>query len=55
MPEIGAYEAKTHLPKLLARVQSGQRRAVCHHPSRNARSGTGSCLTAIQWQLWIKK
>ena len=25
MPEIGAYEAKTHLPKLLDRIQKGER------------------------------
>ena len=25
MAEVGAFEAKTHLPKLLARVQNGER------------------------------
>ncbi|MCY4626640.1 MAG: type II toxin-antitoxin system prevent-host-death family antitoxin [Acidobacteria bacterium] len=29
--EIGAYEAKTHLPKLLARVQQGQRFVITRH------------------------
>ena len=29
MPEIGAFEAKTHLSQLLRRVQGG--RAVHHH------------------------
>lgn len=29
--EIGAYEAKTHLPKLLARVQQGQCFVITRH------------------------
>lgn len=29
--EIGAYEAKTHLPKLLERVQSGERFVITKH------------------------
>lgn len=29
--EIGAYEAKTHLPKLLAKVQQGQRFVITRH------------------------
>jgi len=31
MPEIGAYEAKTHLPKLLERVQKGERFVITRH------------------------
>ena len=31
MPEIGAYEAKTHLPKLLERVQQGERFIITKH------------------------
>jgi prevent-host-death family protein len=31
MSEIGAYEAKTHLPKLLERVQKGERFVITKH------------------------
>ncbi len=31
MPEIGAYEAKTHLPRLLGRVQKGERFIITKH------------------------
>lgn len=31
MSEIGAYEAKTHLPKLLERVQKGERFVITRH------------------------
>ena len=31
MSEIGAYEAKTHLPRLLARVQKGERFVITRH------------------------
>ena len=31
MPEIGAYDAKTHLPKLLERVQRGERFVITKH------------------------
>ena len=31
MKEIGAYEAKTHLPKLLERVQRGERFVITKH------------------------
>lgn len=31
MAEIGAYEAKTHLPKLLERVQRGERFVITKH------------------------
>ena len=31
MPEVGAYEAKTHLPKLLERVQNGERFIITKH------------------------
>jgi len=31
MSEIGAYEAKTHLPKLLERVQKGERFIITRH------------------------
>ncbi len=31
MSEIGVFEAKTHLPKLLQRVQSGERFIITRH------------------------
>jgi prevent-host-death family protein len=31
MAEIGAYEAKTHLPRLLERVQRGERFVITKH------------------------
>ena len=31
MPRVGAYEAKTHLPSLLARVQRGERFVITKH------------------------
>ncbi|GJL69829.1 MAG: hypothetical protein NPIRA06_24640 [Nitrospirales bacterium] len=31
MPEIGAYEAKTHLPKLLERIKKGERFTITKH------------------------
>ena len=31
MTEIGAYEAKTHLPQLLERVQRGERFVITRH------------------------
>lgn len=31
MPEIGAYEAKTHLPELLERIQKGERFTITKH------------------------
>ncbi len=31
MIKVGAYEAKTHLPKLLARVQKGERVTITKH------------------------
>ena len=31
MPEIGASEAKTHLPQLLRRVQAGERFIITKH------------------------
>ena len=31
METIGAYEAKTHLPKLLERVQKGERITITKH------------------------
>ena len=31
MSEIGAYQAKTHLPKLLERVQKGERFVITKH------------------------
>jgi prevent-host-death family protein len=31
MVEIGAYEAKTHLPRLLERVQKGERFVITKH------------------------
>lgn len=31
MREIGAYEAKTHLPKFLERVQNGERFVITKH------------------------
>ena len=31
MSEVGAYEAKTHLPKLLERVEKGERFTITKH------------------------
>jgi prevent-host-death family protein len=31
MSEIGAYQAKTHLPKLLERVEKGERFVITRH------------------------
>ncbi|MGH8502457.1 MAG: type II toxin-antitoxin system Phd/YefM family antitoxin [Gammaproteobacteria bacterium] len=31
MPEVGAYEAKTHLPSLLERVEKGERFIITKH------------------------
>ena len=31
MPEIGAGETKTHLPRLLKRVQAGERFVITRH------------------------
>lgn len=31
MSEVGAFEAKTHLPKLLERVQRGERFVITKH------------------------
>lgn len=31
MAEVGAFEAKTHLPKLLERVQKGERIVITKH------------------------
>ena len=31
MPDIGAYDAKTHLPKLLERVEKGERFVITRH------------------------
>ena len=31
MSEVGAFEAKTHLPKLLERVQKGERIVITKH------------------------
>ena len=31
MPDIGAYDAKTHLPSLLERVQRGERFVITKH------------------------
>ncbi len=31
MPKVGAYDAKTHLPKLLERVEKGERFVITKH------------------------
>lgn len=31
MPEVGAFEAKTHLPRLLERVRKGERFVITKH------------------------
>jgi len=36
MQEIGAYEAKTHLPQLLDRVELGERITITRHGKRVA-------------------
>ena len=33
MPEVGAFEAKTHLPRLLERVRKGERFVITKHGS----------------------
>ncbi len=37
MPDIGAYEAKTHLPALLERVARGERFTITRHGRAVAR------------------
>ena len=34
MPEIGAYEAKTHLPKLLERIQHSLESVRANEPAK---------------------
>lgn len=31
MPEVGAFDAKTHLPRLLERVRTGERFVITKH------------------------
>lgn len=31
MPQVGAYQAKTHLPRLLKRVEQGERFVITKH------------------------
>ena len=53
MSEIGAFEAKTHLPRLLKRVQAGERFVITRHNRPVAESipfrthGAGKIRAAI--------
>lgn len=42
MQEIGAYEAKTHLPRLLDQVERGERITITRHGKRVA------CLVPVE-------
>jgi prevent-host-death family protein len=54
MREIGAYEAKTHLPRLLGRVEKGERFVITRHGRAVAelvpvsRRNTGKIQEAIE-------
>ena len=50
MPEIGAYEAKTHLPQLLKRIQQGEQFVITKHgrPVAKLVPVSGSDQEAIQ-------
>lgn len=54
MREIGTYEAKTHLPKLLDKVEKGERFIITRHGRPVAelvpvkRRDTGAILRAIE-------
>jgi prevent-host-death family protein len=48
MSEIGAYEAKTHLPKLLERVEKGERFVITRH-GRPVAELTTLCRTRCRW------
>jgi prevent-host-death family protein len=50
MPEIGAYEAKTHLPQLLKRIQQGEQFVITKHgrPVAKLVPVSGSDPEAIQ-------
>ena len=54
MPEIGAYEAKTHLPKLLARVARGERFIITRHGLPVAELGPVSERSAWDIQAAIE-
>ena len=55
MPDIGAFEAKTHLPKLLRRVQAGERFVITRHSQPIAelipfqRQDSDKVQAAIAW------
>jgi len=52
MKSVGAYEAKTHLPKLLERVSKGERITITKHgvpvavlqPADSARTADPKCV-----------
>ena len=53
MPEIGVYEAKTHLPKLLARVAQGERFIITRHGTPVAELGPVSRRSVQEIQAAI--
>ena len=57
MPEVGAYEAKTHLPALLRRVEKGERITITRHgvavaelvpPGSRPPIGAGAAIAELQ-------
>jgi len=58
MTRVGAYEAKTHLPKLLERVESGESIVITRHgeevaylvppPNKSSQMDIGQAIT--QWK-----
>jgi prevent-host-death family protein len=53
MSEIGAYEAKTHLPKLLERVEKGERFTITRHGRAVAELGPVGTLDEKSIRLAI--
>jgi prevent-host-death family protein len=54
MPEIGVFEAKTHLPKLLARVARGERFIITRHGLPVAELGPMSGSSTLDIQTAIE-
>jgi prevent-host-death family protein len=55
MSEIGAYEAKTHLPRLLERVQKGERFVITKHGRPVAELTPVAARDAVRIRLAIGK
>ena len=55
MTEIGAYEAKTHLPKLLERVQRGERIVITKHGRHIAELGPVADRDAARFRSAVGK